>query len=68
MLRAVAGKSDGSVRTETRQVAYACKDSTVKDAELLTVEPTSEGLCGADVAFGLGGEEIQVRKGRENSA
>lgn len=33
------------------RVDYACKGSTVGDEELLAVEPSSEGRCGADIRF-----------------
>lgn len=47
----MADESDAFIRTEARRVDYACKGSAVKGAELLAVEPNSEGLCGADICF-----------------
>ena len=51
----MAGDSNGLDVRKLEEGCGARKGGAVEDTELLTVEPTSEGRCGADIAFGTGG-------------
>jgi hypothetical protein len=42
------GRAKWIVRTEARMHDYACKGNVGEDAGLVAVEPTTEGVCGAD--------------------